>query len=110
MLTLAAAEGAQKLPAWDASPRLLRVSAANTKNDVGPTLVVDGGIACIGRGPSNVPWCKLQRGPACMRRSGATAAVVRGANSDAKSMSAGVPPATSRWTEAAGPPGAATAR
>jgi hypothetical protein len=45
-----------------------------------------------------------------MRRSGATAAVVRGANSDAKSMSAGVPPANYRWTEAAGPPGAATAR
>jgi hypothetical protein len=28
-----------------------------------------------------------------MRRSGATAAVIRGANSAAKSMSAGVPPA-----------------
>ena len=55
----------------------------------------------------NVPWCKLQRGAACVRRSGATAAVIRGANSAAKSMSAGVPPANYRWTEAARPPGAA---
>ena len=42
-----------------------------------------------------------------MRRSGATAASVRGANSAARSMSAGVPPANYRWTEAAWPPGAA---
>jgi hypothetical protein len=58
-------------------------------------------------GAANVPWCKLQRGPACVRRSGATAAVIRGASSAAKSMSAGVPPVNYRWTEAARPPGAA---
>ena len=45
---------------------------------------------------ANVPWCKLQRGPACVRRCGAPAAVIRGANSAAKSMSAGVPPANYR--------------
>ena len=55
----------------------------------------------------NVPWCKLQRGPACGRRCGAPAAVIRGANSAAKSMSAGVPPANYRSTEAARPPAAA---
>jgi hypothetical protein len=42
-----------------------------------------------------------------VRRSGATAAVIRRANSAAKSMSAGVPPANYRWTEAARPPAAA---
>ena len=85
-----------RFPTCGALPRLLRVSAADSQSDVRPTLVVHGGIGCVDRGPSNVPWCKLQRGPACRRRCGAPAAVIRGANSAAKSMSAGVPPANYR--------------
>jgi hypothetical protein len=47
----------------------------------------------------NVIASQLRRGPACERRSGAPAAVIRAAEWRRESMSAGVPPAPYGWTE-----------